>query len=118
MHAARFDPRELIDRLGGDATLATEAAAIFITEAPGLLARVQESVGLDSAEQLSSTAHSLKGAASNFCREGATATAAQLEQIGREHRLADAPALLSRLESEMADLVSALQAFAQVSPES
>ena len=56
-------------------------------------------------------AHVFKGSVSNFATAGPTATAFELETVGREGRVADAPAVLARLEREVASLLDQLRAF-------
>lgn len=87
----------VLDRLGGDAALLREISAIFLAEYPLLLARIREAVELGQPAALERSAHALKGAVSNFGAAAATQAALELEIIGRQKRLADAPAAVAML---------------------
>lgn len=108
-----WSPAPMIVRLGDDEDLARQLAGIFATEYPGMMAAVHESVARGCAESIRVAAHALKGCAANFTDEAPTTTAFELEQIGREGRAADAPAVVERLAREVDTLARALSSFAR-----
>ena len=111
--AAEFvwSPEQMIARLGGDEDLARQLVTLFIGECPRMLAQVRESVAGGSADLIRRSAHAFKGSVSNFTTEVPTVTAFELECLGRDDRAADAPAVLARLEREVASLLEQLRAF-------
>jgi hypothetical protein len=56
-------------------------------------------------------AHALKGSLSNFIDGGPTATAFELETMGRDGRLDETARALERLEGEIAGLTVRLREF-------
>ena len=75
------------------------------------VARKSASVAAKSAPEIRRSAHLLKGSVCNFTETGAAAAALELECIGREERLDDAPAALVCLEQELESLLPQLRAF-------
>jgi HPt (histidine-containing phosphotransfer) domain-containing protein len=104
---------QMIARLGGDEELARQLVTLFIGECPQMLAQVRESVGQGTPDLVRRAAHAFKGSVSNFLPDGPTATAFALEQIGRDGRLDDAPAVLATLERQVDALLTQLRAFEQ-----
>jgi two-component system, sensor histidine kinase and response regulator len=78
--AAPFDRNALIDSLGGDLELYGEIVRLFLSHYPSELEALQRNLAAGDAESLHRTAHSLKGAISNFAAPRATAAARTLEQ--------------------------------------
>jgi HPt (histidine-containing phosphotransfer) domain-containing protein len=69
-----------------------------------------------SADEVRRAAHALKGSLSNFIDEGPTATAFELETMGREGRLDESSKALGRLEGEIATLIVRLREFREQDP--
>jgi HPt (histidine-containing phosphotransfer) domain-containing protein len=106
-----WSPEQMIARLGGDEGLARQLVPLFMAECPRMMAQVRESVEQGSPDALRRAAHAFKGSISNFVTSGPTATALELETLGREERVAEAPAVLARLEREVASFLDQLRAF-------
>ena len=112
-----WSPDQMIARLGGDEALARQLVTLFLSECPRMMAQVRDSVEQGSADAvrhadgIRRAAHAFKGSVSNFATGGPTATAFELEDIGREGRVSDAPAVLARLELDVASLLDQLRAF-------
>jgi HPt (histidine-containing phosphotransfer) domain-containing protein len=104
-------PDQMIARLGGDEELARQLVALFLEECPRMMAQVRDSVQDGTPDLVRRAAHAFKGSVSNFIANGPTATAFALETIGREGRVADAPATLAKLEQQVDSLVAQLRAF-------
>ena len=101
----------LLARVGGDEEIARELARLFINECPRMLEAVRNGVASRSAAEIKRSAHLLKGSVSNFTETGAAAAALELECLGREERLDDAPAALARLEQELDALLPQMGEF-------
>ncbi len=86
-----------------------ECIALLEQEAPAALDAIRDAVAQNSAPLISNAAHALKGMAGNFSADGPAATAARLDRMAREGNLAEAPAMLARLEVELPELIAALQ---------
>jgi HPt (histidine-containing phosphotransfer) domain-containing protein len=111
-----WSPQPLVDRLGGDEELARQLVSLFLTEYPQMVSTVRESVASGSADRIRRAAHALKGSVSNFTDGAPTTTAFELEQIGRESRLSDAPAVLDRLQRDIDAFAAQLRAYEQGPP--
>jgi two-component system sensor histidine kinase/response regulator len=103
-----WSPERMMARLGGDEALTHQLVALFLIECPRMMADVRASVAQGSADVVRRAAHAFKGSAANFTDRGAVVTALELERMGRENRLADAPATLARLEQDVALLMRRL----------
>jgi HPt (histidine-containing phosphotransfer) domain-containing protein len=101
----------MLARLDGDVELARQLAEIFLDESPGMVNRLRTAVAEGSADAVQRAAHALKGSLSNFIDSGPTATAFELETMGRNGRLDEASRTLARLDDEIAGLVTALKEF-------
>jgi two-component system, sensor histidine kinase and response regulator len=111
VNASSFSPDVMLARLGGDESLARELAGLFVSECPKMLTAVRDSVADGSAEAIRRAAHALKGSVANFTDGGAMTTAFALEQMGRDGRVAEAPAMLIELERELDILLQHLRDF-------
>ena len=103
-----LDRAAMLSTVEQDLVLLRELVEIFLAEAPGLLAQIRSGVNEKRAEIVERAAHTLKGALSNFGARRACEVARQLEIRGREARLGDAAQVVSRLESELAEVCRAL----------
>jgi HPt (histidine-containing phosphotransfer) domain-containing protein len=109
--AVRWSPDAMIDRLGGDEELARQLIALFLAEYPRMMAAVRESVSGGRAEAIRQAAHGFKGSVGNFTDGAPATTAFELECMARQNRVQDAPAVLARLEEDVARFVAALRRF-------
>ena len=109
------DPRPVFDRevferqVGGDRELATEILRMFLEDCPGRMAAIKAAVEQGDANALCTAAHTLKGSAGYLAAAHVVDAAALLERLGREGRLADAPAAAEQLEDAVARLVPEIQ---------
>jgi HPt (histidine-containing phosphotransfer) domain-containing protein len=101
----------MIARLGGDEELARQLVTLFLSECPRMMAEVRESVEQGTPDLVRRAAHAFKGSVSNFGTQGPAETAFALEMIGREGRMAEAPAVLARLERQVDVLIAQLRTF-------
>ncbi len=87
-----FDKAAALQIVEGDQELLLEIIDIFLnTECPPLMSQIRTAIEQGDAESVHHAAHSLKGAVSNLGASVAVAAALQLESIGRENDLSDAP---------------------------
>jgi HPt (histidine-containing phosphotransfer) domain-containing protein len=106
-----WSPEQMIARLGGDEELARQLVTLFIGECPQMMAQVRQSVAAGTPDLVRRAAHAFKGSVSNFLPDGPTVTAFALEQIGRDGRLDEAPAVLASLERQVDVLLAQLRAY-------
>ena len=102
-----FERDQVLFNLGGDGELLDQLIGMYIEDEPRLLADIDAAVAGNDPDALLNASHALKGAVANFCAARAQACAQQLERIGREKRMADAPAALDTLHRELAALQEA-----------
>ena len=100
---------DLLARVDGNAELARKVAALFVEDAPRMLALLQEAKEKRDAEAVSKVAHRMKGAIGNFPANDALALAARLEIVARRGDLASIEETLPRLVEATEDLALALQ---------
>jgi HPt (histidine-containing phosphotransfer) domain-containing protein len=112
-----WSPDQMITRLGGDEELARQLVTLFLDECPRMMAQVRESVERGTPDLIRRAAHAFKGSVSNFATGGPAETAFALETIGREERMADAPAVLALLERQVNALTAQLRAFDAGTPD-
>jgi two-component system, sensor histidine kinase and response regulator len=106
-----WDPAVMLERLGGDEELARQLVELFVSECPRMMAVVRDSIANKDADQIRRAAHAFKGSVGNFTEDAPMTTAFELEQMGRDGQIDLAPALLARLETEVADFLVALNRF-------
>ena len=112
----KWTPERMLARLDGDRELAVQLAGIFLDEYPNMLQRLRDAVSAGSADEVRRAAHALKGSISNFIDGGPTATAFELETLGRNGQVEGAPALLDRLDRELNALSDFLREFQSKGP--
>jgi HPt (histidine-containing phosphotransfer) domain-containing protein len=103
---------ELLARVDHDRVFLSELIAIFKVEFPKLLRSLQESVAQQNLASVETVSHALKGMLAALSVTRSAAIAAQIEQLARAGETAGLAEELKRLESEVADLVPALEACA------
>jgi len=106
--AVVLDRDEILDRVGGDESLLREVAGIFLTECPDLIEDIRTAIDSRDPKRLERSAHTLKGAVSNFGARAATQAAFQLEHLGRQNRFDGVGEAMDRLEEQLAQLRLAL----------
>lgn len=102
---------ELQERLDSDFVLLTELIDIFLKDSQALLIKIEDAISQDDAEKLNKSAHTLKGAVSNFSARSAFEAAYALEKIGKSGDLANAEPALSVLKDEIEKTRDAMKAL-------
>jgi len=85
---------------------------IFEDDYPKHLADLHEALGTKDYPRLQKAAHSLKGSSANLGGTRASAAALAIENMARSEELSSADDAVAALESELTDLVGALNEFA------
>lgn len=107
-----LDQSAALARVGGDAQLLAELAAMFIAEYPTMLGTIDAGIASNDAVAVQSAAHQLKGLLAQFGSEGARQIALKLEQAARETDLAEAKPAAAELAGYMEKLKPELEALA------
>jgi HPt (histidine-containing phosphotransfer) domain-containing protein len=104
-----FDIAALDRQTGGDRALGLEIVQMFLDDYATRLAAIRAAVERGDAPGVLTTAHTLKGAAGYLSAAFVVEAASRLETMGREGRLAEAPAALQRLDGAVAQLIPELR---------
>jgi HPt (histidine-containing phosphotransfer) domain-containing protein len=95
-------------RVEGDVELLQDLAQIFLEELPQLTDRLRTGLACDDSKAVQHAAHALKGSAGNFAATAVFELAKQLEAMGRDGDLSQAPTTYEALEAELDRLKNAL----------
>jgi HPt (histidine-containing phosphotransfer) domain-containing protein len=106
----------ILERLEGNQELLTELIQLFLGEAPLLIEAMRTALQKGDMRELGRSAHSMKGAASNFSAYGAVSAASQLENDANKGDSESAKAGLATLEVVVERLLPELANLCQVSP--
>ena len=107
-----FDETTALSRLDDDHAFLNQLAVIFVEESPGLIAEIRTAIEQQDGRRLHRAAHKLKGSSFPFCAAAVTDVLQSLESIGESGQMAAATAEQPRFETEIARLITALNAFA------
>ncbi len=111
-HLRVLDVEYALNRAGGDRVLLRELAFLFLGEYPKQLMTLAAAVASGDTDEVSRSAHTLKGSVVNFGAVEAVHALASLEQAGRNRNRAECPAALAELERVLAQLRVELAALA------
>jgi PAS domain S-box-containing protein len=106
-----FDTATVLKRVDGDRALLKEVAGLFMEDAPKLLSEIRTAIARTDGKALERAAHTLKSSVGNFGAWRAIDATSQLEQMGRRGDFAHAEETASRLEQEVANVLSDLGAL-------
>ena len=79
-----LDRASILERLEGNQELLTELIQLFLGEAPQLIEAMRIALQQGDMQELGRSAHSMKGAASNFSAYGTVSAASQLENDAKK----------------------------------
>jgi hypothetical protein len=102
----------LLARVGGDAKLLRAIVHTFVSDYPAKLRNIKRAIARKDAPGLASAAHAMKGAVAIFGAEDAVESAVELQQMGRQGNLANAPASFGKLDEALARLNAKLREYA------
>ena len=100
-----------LSRVGGDAELLKEIAALFMEDYPNVLAEIRAAAARGDANGVERAAHGLKGAVANFGAQAAVEAAFQLEQMGHAGDLSRVSEAIDALARSLDALGPELQAL-------
>ena len=100
----------ILDAVGGNVRLLARVRDAFAMQTPRLMAELHEAIAARDGEALFKTAHTLKGAISNFDVPSAIATTSQIERAGTTGDFARASELLPELEAAIRELQERIDA--------
>jgi len=104
-----FDLAGTLDRLGDDAELLKEVAAIYLSSAPGQIDTIAAALERGDLQEVYREAHSLKGATATFEAPTALAAVAEVEACGRRGDGAAAAVAFVSMKSLVARLSAELE---------
>ena len=106
---AAFDREGLLARLDGDVELMAELIATFVAGLPALREAIAAAVAARDGEALRHSAHTLKGAATNFGARTVVETAAFLERCGARQEWEPVDENHRKLDAALAQLSAELE---------
>jgi CheY-like chemotaxis protein len=107
--AAVFDPVKLQERAGNDQALLRRIVAMFDEDYPDLKRKVDAALAAQDSQALNEAAHTLKGVIRNFHAHRAGDNSEALERCGRQCDWAGAQLVWTSLQSDIAELQTALR---------
>jgi HPt (histidine-containing phosphotransfer) domain-containing protein len=105
-----FDCGELFERVDNDCELLRDIIGIFKQEFPRLLQTLEEAVQARDTKRVAIAAHTLKGMLSNLAASQAAATAARLEQLGRQGDSSELEKVFATFKGDTNELLLLLEA--------
>jgi signal transduction histidine kinase/CheY-like chemotaxis protein len=110
--AAASGDSSLLARVGGDPKLLRGIVHTFVSDYPAKLHNIKRAIARKDAPGLASAAHAMKGAVAIFGAEDAVESAVELQQMGRQGNLVNAPASFRKLDEALARLNAKLREYA------
>ena len=104
-----FDLAAFDRQTGGDVSLRSEIVQMFLEDCPARVAEIRAAIAEGDATRLVAAAHSLKGSAAYMSAPVVRGHSGELERIGRDGQLEDAPAAFAALDAAVAELLPELQ---------
>jgi HPt (histidine-containing phosphotransfer) domain-containing protein len=96
---------DLLNRVDNDRELVSELFFIFKSVFPSHLQRLSDAVAKKLPKQVEAESHTLKGMLLNLSAVRAAAMAGELENLGREKKIADMSEALTEFQSEVETLL-------------
>lgn len=100
---------ELEERLDGDFELFIELSDLFFEDSASLLNKIEESIGKKDSDALRKSAHTLKGAVSNFSAQKAYDAAYELEIAGKDKVFENSSEKFTKLKNEITEVNNAMK---------
>jgi CheY-like chemotaxis protein len=98
------DISRLLQAVNGKREVVEKLVVYFLQNYPADLEAIEQAVSKNDAVQVNASAHKLKSAVGNFGAEKCLDLCAQLEKIGKNGMLHEAPSLFEMLKDEMSEL--------------
>ncbi|WP_230470390.1 response regulator [Lujinxingia vulgaris] len=109
VHSELWDPEIAAGSTGGDDDLLQELAELFVEESSGWLRELQAALGQRNAREVRRLAHTIKGSALVFGARKVGQLAEQLEMMGKDDALEQAPRRYEQLVQATSALNAALR---------
>ena len=106
-----IEKERLLNEFAGDEEILAELRDTFLGELPKMLARIDSAISRADAAALESSAHTLKGAVSNFQTPPVQMAAFALEKQGHEKNLNGAADNFAHLKSLLDELLIELDSL-------
>lgn len=100
---------ELEERLDGDFELFVELSDLFFEDSSTLLGKIEDSIEKKDSDALRKSAHTLKGAVSNFSAQRAYDAAYELEIAGKDKVFDNSAEKFALLKNEIEEVVNAMK---------
>jgi len=97
----------------GDEEFMVELIDIYLDDSPTQISALRDAIEGQDGKVAASTAHRLKGSSGNLGADSLAALCRQVEEAGREDRVAAMPGLLSDIEHEFSRVKECLSAVRQ-----
>jgi CheY-like chemotaxis protein len=111
--AGVLDMTEAMNRVGDDADLLGDLAALFLNSYPQQMTELHQAIARGDSQAVRRWAHTIKGAVSNFGAWETVEAAQRLETMGRAGNLTGAEGAFAALEATLSRLRPALTPLAQ-----
>ncbi len=95
-----LDLPALLERLDGDMELVHELLALYLEDCPRLISGIKAAITVKDSRSLDGYAHSMKGASANLGALRLQSLSYELEQMGKNSQLDQAPAVFQALEGQ------------------
>jgi len=106
-----FDTARILSNVDGDQAVLHKIVELFVEDSQVVLSQIRDAIERQDMETLTCSAHSLKGAVSNFGAQLALRAVRKMESLGRNKDLDGARDSLGWLEDEVLRLQEALSEF-------
>ena len=101
-----------LDAVGSDRKqYLTMLMEIYKQDAPQLVDRIRNAINQSDANDLNMAAHTLKSSSASLGATTLSELCHQLEAMGRDHNIADAAAIIFKVEREFSESIKALSAY-------
>src|SRR3954468_22829045 len=109
--SAVFDEKELLGRIDNDWDFLGETVQMLNSDGPALMDEIRRAADASDAAALGRAAHTLKGMVANFCSTQTHECAVEVEKMGRNGDLSNAPEAVKALEARLTVLIASLNDF-------
>ncbi len=109
-----IDREALISQFGGDEEIMQEIITEFINICPEMLQEIETAIQNDDSHALHQSAHSFKGAVSNFFAKKVTEQAFQLDKLGKSGQVGGADQLFSAMTLDTDQLLIELKQLGKI----
>lgn len=106
-----LDLEELRNRCMGNVDLVQQVLKSFEQRIPEEMETIEKALQLRDTEQIARIAHRVKGTSATVAAQGLMRAAAEIEDVGRQGRLADLPPAIEHLHDEWGEYLNCAAAL-------